>query len=377
MNAPLISFVIPVYNGERYVRETVERILLASRRSGTEKIPFEIICVDDFCTDGSPAILDELASAHESVRVIHKEKNENVGAARNTAIDAALGTWICCIDSDDILNSRTFEVFSQLMGEGILGLGDSSGTNAAEYDIVYFLYDQFSAKVPENEILPPHLKKRSFGIAEIREQQAEILTRRKIKGKPYNFRTLAYVWGKLYRRDFLKQNEIRFVESMRYEEDLSFNFMALARCRNSMLVEFPLVHYRYHQVSYTHGYVEGYWKRITDTIPVYRSIIEKFYAGDETIGELFHYRVLWQLLFSELRGPCHHANPKSFGQRKQEFSEILNREEYRDVFSHVKISSLGFPNGLLAWGVKHRSLIFCQMLERILQLKNRLANLVR
>lgn len=376
MNTPLISFVIPVYNGERYIRETVERIVLASRVDGAEKVPFEIICVDDCCTDSSPAILDDLASAHESVQVIHKQKNENVGAARNTAIDAARGDWICCIDSDDILNSRAFEVFSRLMGEGTLCSRDSMGVNAATCDIVYFLYDQFTVKPPEKEVLPAHLKKHVFGEAEIREQQAEILTRRKIRNKPYNFRTLAYVWGKLYRREFLKQNGIRFVESMRYEEDLSFNFMCLARCNRSMLVDFPLVHYRYHQVSYTHGYVDGYWKKITDTIPVYRSIIGKFYAGDDRIEKLFHYRILWQLLFSELRGPCHHANPESFGVRKREFFEILSREEYRGVFSHVKISSLGFPNSLLAFGVKHRSLLFCQVLERILQLKNRLANLV-
>lgn len=367
MGAPVISFVIPVYNGERYIRETVERIFLAAAQN--ENIDFEVICVDDCCTDNSPAILDELSASYPAVRVIHKSKNENVGAARNDGIEAAKGEWICFVDSDDIVHSYAFDVFERLL--------DNVAEPLSENDIVYFLYDQFSSRAPKNEPRPPQLKKHIFAENEISEQQAEILTRRKIKGKPYNFRTLAYVWGKLYRRDFLNRNNIRFVESMRYEEDLSFNFMCLARCRRSMLVEFPLIHYRFHEASYTHGYVEGYWKRIVDTIPVYEGIVKDFYGGNALIAELFHYRVLWQLLFSELRGPCHSGNPKPYGERRREFLEILGLPEFRHVFSQVDISSLGFPNAFLAFGVKHRSLRFCEMLERVLQLKNYLVNLPR
>lgn len=96
-----IHVVIPVYNAERYLRETVESVL----SQPTEDI--DIVLVNDGSPDGSPALCDELAAQNERIHVIH-QKNAGVSAARNTGIryylDKASGDddFLMFLDADDI-----------------------------------------------------------------------------------------------------------------------------------------------------------------------------------------------------------------------------------------------------------------------------------
>ena len=91
MQFPLISIVIPVYNGERYLLETLESVFLQTYA------PFEVIVVDDGSTDASASI----AQSFSRVRYVHQQNSGNA-AARNTGIDAAKGSLIAFIDQDDL-----------------------------------------------------------------------------------------------------------------------------------------------------------------------------------------------------------------------------------------------------------------------------------
>lgn len=93
---PLVSVVIPVYNGERYIQESVESIT----RQTYEHL--EILVIDDRSTDSTPEILKLLASRDSRIRVIAKHQNKGVGAARTTGIKLSLGKYICWQDADDI-----------------------------------------------------------------------------------------------------------------------------------------------------------------------------------------------------------------------------------------------------------------------------------
>lgn len=75
-----VSFVVPCYNVERYVRECVKSIL-AQRTS----YAFEVIAVDDGSTDMTGAVLDELAAENSRMRVIH-QANCGLSGARNTGL---------------------------------------------------------------------------------------------------------------------------------------------------------------------------------------------------------------------------------------------------------------------------------------------------
>jgi len=90
MDNPLVSVIIPVYNGEKYLREAIQSVLDQDYR------PFEIIVVDDGSTDGSA----EIARSYPEVRYLFQE-NQGVSAARNTAIALAGGAFLAFLDADD------------------------------------------------------------------------------------------------------------------------------------------------------------------------------------------------------------------------------------------------------------------------------------
>ncbi len=92
----LVSVIIPVYNGERYLPEALDSAL------GQTYQNIEIIIVDDGSTDSSGIIADRHAEAHpQRVRVIH-QPNSGTGVARNSAMAAARGTYIAMLDQDDV-----------------------------------------------------------------------------------------------------------------------------------------------------------------------------------------------------------------------------------------------------------------------------------
>ena len=93
---PSVSVVMPVYNGERFLAESIASVL------GQTYVDFEFIVVDDGSTDGSADILQEYADRDERIRPLLLSSNEGKGTARNRGIAAASGEYIATLDGDDI-----------------------------------------------------------------------------------------------------------------------------------------------------------------------------------------------------------------------------------------------------------------------------------
>lgn len=94
MTEPLVSVVVPVYNMERFLAETLDSVLASDYPN------FEVVAVDDGSTDGSAAILDSYAARDPRVRVF-RQPNGGVCRARNHAVSEARGRFILPVDSDD------------------------------------------------------------------------------------------------------------------------------------------------------------------------------------------------------------------------------------------------------------------------------------
>lgn len=92
MKTPLISCIVPVFNGERYLRETLDSILAQTYQ------PLETIVANDGSTDGTAAIV---ASYGEQVRYLW-QPNSGPAAARNLGLSAAQGEFFAFLDADDL-----------------------------------------------------------------------------------------------------------------------------------------------------------------------------------------------------------------------------------------------------------------------------------
>lgn len=103
MLIPKVSVIVPCWGVERYLDRCVDSLVSQTLRD------IEIILVDDLSPDRVPEMCDEWARKDPRVRVIHKPRNEGLGMACNTGIEAATGEYVAFCDSDDWVEHNMYE----------------------------------------------------------------------------------------------------------------------------------------------------------------------------------------------------------------------------------------------------------------------------
>lgn len=106
---PLVSVITPVFNGARFIRETLDSVCAQTHAD------WELICVDDCSSDNSCEIVQSYADKDSRIRLIRLEVNSGAAVARNAAIEAARGRYIAFLDSDDIWLPYKLEVQLEYM----------------------------------------------------------------------------------------------------------------------------------------------------------------------------------------------------------------------------------------------------------------------
>ena len=102
MKIPEISVIIPVYNAERYLRDSLNSLLQQTFED------WEAICVNDGSADSSAQILQEYA-AKDNRFIIISEPNSGQSVARNKALELAKGKYVAFLDADDLLKENFLE----------------------------------------------------------------------------------------------------------------------------------------------------------------------------------------------------------------------------------------------------------------------------
>ncbi len=108
-NGPLVSVIVPSYNHEKYVKDTIESILNQTYKN------IELIVIDDGSKDNSPRILEELSKKHGFL-FIHRP-NKGLTATLNEALKLAKGKYICFCASDDMYLPHKIEKQVKFMEE--------------------------------------------------------------------------------------------------------------------------------------------------------------------------------------------------------------------------------------------------------------------
>jgi glycosyltransferase involved in cell wall biosynthesis len=104
---PFFSVIVPLYNKETFVKNAIESILAQDFQD------FEILVVDDGCTDQSRAVVSTIESA--SLRILTHEQNKGLSAARNTGIREAQGSQLAFLDADDVWQPNYLSTIHELI----------------------------------------------------------------------------------------------------------------------------------------------------------------------------------------------------------------------------------------------------------------------
>lgn len=187
------SVIIPVYNVEKYIKRCVKSIL--SQRYND----LEIILIDNGSTDRSGSICDIYANEYANISVYHIE-NHGVGSARNFGLSKARGEFIYFVDSDDYLVGNLFAEFEDKF--------------VPDLDLLVFsYYNSF-----EEDLTEKQRTEKSLPFKGNYDKDGFI----KIFKELFLSDMLYTVWNKIYRREFLLENNISF-EQYELGEDVRFN----------------------------------------------------------------------------------------------------------------------------------------------------------
>ncbi|MFK4784384.1 glycosyltransferase family 2 protein [Fusobacterium sp. MFO224] len=94
----LVSIIIPMYNSEKHIEETIQSVLNQSYKN------FEILIIDDLSRDNSREIVKKYMDLDTRIKLIENETNMGVSYSRNLAISLAKGKYVAFLDSDDLWN---------------------------------------------------------------------------------------------------------------------------------------------------------------------------------------------------------------------------------------------------------------------------------
>lgn len=211
--APALSILVPIYNVERYLDEC-----LASLQAQTFT-DFEVICINDGSTDGSRAIIGRYLDADPRFRVIDKP-NSGYGASMNRGLEQARGEFVGILESDDFMEPG-----------GLAALHHAITTHDADVAKANFWLYWSTPQVRDEffEIFTP-------------DQCDRVIDPRVDDSVFY---AKPSIWSAIYRRSFLTENGIAFLETPGASfQDLSFTFKVWA-CATRLTWVYPsFVHYR-------------------------------------------------------------------------------------------------------------------------------------
>ncbi len=212
---PKISIIIPVYNGEKYIRRCLDSVINQTYND------IQIIVINDGSIDNTENIL----KTYSDIVLINKE-NEGVSKARNTGLSLATGDYVYFCDADDYLEKNAFEVLVKEYGENDLLRFGHYVVNG----------DQKKEKTNDDDVLA------GVNLNFDNEKILEYLISNKTEG---------HLWNYLFKLSVIKENNILFDEELFYQEDVMFLLRYCLNIKNIKIISNPFYNYYVNENSVT------------------------------------------------------------------------------------------------------------------------------
>lgn len=240
----LVSVLVPVHGVEAWVDACAESLF-------AQTYPYiEYVFVDDASPDCSVerilTVLERYPQRREQVRWIHLQTNQGVGFARETALQAANGEWVCFVDADDTLPLHAIEILVNQQRE----------TGA---DLVDGVFDEIYSDGRSVRIRPFCGTEKAY--------ITRLLARNTIRHN---------LWAKLYRKALFTENNLHFEPGIDVGEDFSMLARVAYFARRAVCHE-PVYAYRIGENSHFTG--KPSWKNAVSSVKSY-GVPNRFYRRD-------------------------------------------------------------------------------------------------
>lgn len=221
---PTISVIVPVYNTKDYIRNCLDSIINQTFSD------IEVILVDDCSSDGTSALLDEIATADKRITVIHKSENSGVSESRNIGLQSSKGEYISFVDSDDWLDCNMYKELLECIK------ANDSDIVCGGYNLLCDGNNQIRNPIyPTNTVVNPddaisyYIPKRRKGFFD------------------------GYIWDKLYKKEslYIDGKLHLFDRKYNYGEDFVWLIYITANCKRIAFYQDAVYCYRSERVGNT------------------------------------------------------------------------------------------------------------------------------
>lgn len=285
--ASLISVIMPVYNGEKFLEEAVSSLVNQTYHD------IEILLIDDGSTDTSDEICDRFAKEDQRIRVIHK-KNQGVSAARNMGISKAKGEYIGFVDCDDICENDMYEKLYHAITESksdfAIGMFSDLIQNEKKYHDEPLLPGVYTNDSIKEKIIFPMV------------------------GSPTSAPQCAPVMGTLcrclFKTELIKTATPIKMKKVKMAEDLLFDLEYLCRCRRVVVIGDSIYNYRQNDSSAMHSYIKNLYENVILQLSLMKEVLVANNLFDEKMREYYSNTVTYDMAWC-ITNECKKTNPKS------------------------------------------------------------------
>jgi len=337
---PSISVIVPVYQAEKFLHRCLDSM---ARQTFSD---WELLLVDDGCTDGSPALCDEFAARDERVRVFHRKKNQGVSAARNLALNEAKGKYITFLDADDCYELQTLET--------LWNLREQSGADTAACAHTYIWPD---GKQAVELLLPAGI----YDEAAIREKLVYPLLGDRLTQPVLNGFIVRY----LFSAEIIRKAHIVFDGP--YLEDELFVLEYFCNAHSLAVTDQPLYRYFLHAESATHHYMKDFPKVFRRFMKRKEALVQRYDL--ESARPLWRENSNWAGLLIAVGNEYARDNQKTIRQRQKAVKEFCSQPEMVQAIKAVTPTGLS-PNKQMAAELIRGGHFF--ILTQLYRLKNRI-----
>ena len=337
---PGISVIVPVYQAEKFLKKCVESVLKQTFSD------WELLLIDDGCTDASPQICDQFAAEDDRIRVFHQVKNAGVSEARNRGLREATGEYIAFLDSDDRLEFRALETMwclREQTGADSVGCAhlnlNADGSTSAEVALPAGVYDEQGIK--EGIVYP--------------------LLGDRLRVPVFN----GFIWRYLFSARIIRSAGITFEGA--YLEDEIFLMEYFCNARKLAVTEQPLYRYFLNPGSATHKYMKDFMKVFGRFMERKEALVEKY--GLEEARPQWRENSNWAGLLIAIGNEYAAGNSASVRQKQKTVQELCRRPEMAKAIAEVTPEGMNRNKQMVARLVKGGHFF---LLTQLYRLKNRI-----
>ncbi len=340
----MLTIIVPVYKiKEEFLRYCIESLLNQGRKD------YKIILVDDGSPDNCGAICDEYAEKNSIITVIHQE-NQGVSVARNNGIKATDTKWLTFVDADDWVEENYIdELYKELNGD------------AADADVVMYEYSREFSNSRSEESLNIESGYLDNEILELVRKST--FYKLVIDGK-YNPYSVIAIWDKIYRTEFLTENDLWFIPEARKGQDRLYNADALNLTSKIYYLHKVFYRYRCWGESRTNRYDKNVPVLTAIEIKSLQSIIKK-HNLQNIADEYLKCRICTRLYTCMRLYYFNDNNGKTLKEKISDVKKLVHSEPYKETLKSVNLGLLNIQEKIFVLCMKAKLYRVVYMLVKI------------